>query len=272
MIQEINLSDITVDRTTPVPAHVVEDMARDIEANGLQQPLIVDRWGLLIDGLTRLRALEQLGVRKVSVDVANNLEEALALLKALQFDLRALSVRRRRDFAESLDGLLREHIKMNLSRRKGQTNKPAQTRDLVAEVLGYPWFRIRRVFRWLEEDPTDPRRQELVDALEAGHITPNQLYVQLSQARVPTLARVQATVPRGKLRSAHGDIILAADQRHLLKELARQLSGAMKGAAKLALPLNIPPDEAKQYIDELARHRATLTSFIKTLRKQVTPQ
>jgi hypothetical protein len=275
MIQEIDLSDITVDRTTPVPAHVVESMAKDIEANGLKQPLIIDRWGTLIDGLTRLRALEHLGYRKIPVEVANSLEEALALLKALQFDPRTLSVRRRRDFAESLDGLLREHTKMNLRGRnsKPKSVKTPQTRDLVGEVLGYPWFRIRRIFRWLEEDLTDPYRLELIDALESGHITPNRLYTELSHAGVQVLPRITPAVPRNiRLRAAKGDIILAGDQRHLLKELSRQLSGAVKGAAKLSFPLNIPSEETEQFIDELARHRAALTVFIKALRKEVTPQ
>jgi hypothetical protein len=274
MIQEINLSDIEVNRTTPVPEHVVVAMAKDIEASGLEQPLIIDRWGTLIDGLTRLRALERLGRRKVSVEVASSLEEAIKLLKALRFDPKQLSARRRRDFSESLDELLREHIKLNLrGRQKPGVEKPPQTRELVAEALGYQWFRIRRVFRWLEEDPTDPHRQEMADAIEAGHISANQLYVQLAKANVP---HVPTTPPRaftrGKLRISGGDIILPRDQRHLLEELVRQLSGAMKGAAKLAYPINIPTEEVEQYIDELARHRATLTTFIKHLRKEATSQ
>jgi len=274
MIQEINLSDIEVNRTTLVPQHVIEAMAKDIEANGLQRPLIIDRWGMLIDGLTRLRALEHLGRRKVSVEVVSTLEEAIKVLKTLKFDPRLLSVRRRRDFGESLDELLRAHVRLNLQRRqKPGVEKPPQTRELVAEALGYQWFRIRRVFRWLEEDPTDPVRQEMIDAVESGHISANQLYVQLAAAKVPSLPTTPPrALTRGKLRISGGDIILPRDQRHLLEELVRQLSGAMKGAAKLAYPINIPTEEVEQYIHELARHRAALTTFIKTPRKEATTQ
>jgi len=274
MIQEINLSDIEVNRTTPVPQHVIEAMAKDIEANGLQRPLIIDRWGMLIDGLTRLRALEHLGRRKVSVEVVSTLEEAIKVLKTLKFDPRLLSVRRRRDFGESLDELIRAHVTLNLRRRqKPGVERPPQTRELVAEALGYQWFRIRRVFRWLEEDPTDPHRQEIAAAMESGHISANQLYMQLAAAKVPYVpTNPPRALTRGKLRVYGGDIILPRDQRHLLEELVRQLSGAMKGAAKLAYPINIPTEEVEQYIHELARHRATLTTFIKTLRKEATTQ
>lgn len=274
MIREINLSDIEVNRTTPVPQHVIEAMAKDIQANGLEMPLIIDRWGMLIDGLTRLRALEHLGCHKVKVDMASTLYEAIDLLKAVGFDPQTLSVRRRRDFAESLDELIREHVTLNLRRRrKPGTVKPQQTRELVAEALGYQWFRIRRVFRWLEEDPTDPHRQEIIKALDSRRISANQLYVQLAAAKVPY---VPTTLPqaftRGRLRISGGDIILPRDQRHLLEELVRQLSGAMKGASKLAFPLNIPTEETEQFIDQLARHRAALTTFIKALRKEATTQ
>jgi hypothetical protein len=249
-------------------------MAKDIEANGLERPLIVDRWGMLIDGLTRLRALEHLGRRKVSVEVANSLEEAIKLLKVLKFDPRKLSLRRRRDFGESLDELIRAHITLNLRRRKNSgLGKPPQTRELVGEVLGYSWFRIRRVFRWLEEVPTDPHRIEILDALEKGLVSTNQLYMQLSGTRAPHMPEhPPRDLARGKLRVSGGDIILPRDQRHLLEELVRQLSGAMKGAAKLAYPINIPTEEVEQYVDQLARHRAALTTFIKTLRKEATPK
>jgi hypothetical protein len=270
VIQEINLSDIEVNRTTPVPQHVVDTMAKDIAAHGLKMPLIIDRWGMLIDGLTRLRALEQLGFDKVDVEVANTLEEALVLLKALRFDPKKLPVRRRRDFNESLDELIRERITLNLrTRPKPKGEKSLQIRDQVGEVLGYSWFRIRRIFRWLEENPTDPVRRELMEALEGGTISANYLYAQLSGTKVFTVPA--STRPR-KPRVFGGDIILARDQRHLLEELVRQLSGAMKGASKLAFPLNVPAEEVEQFINELARHRAALSVFVKTLRKEATTQ
>jgi Predicted transcriptional regulators len=273
MIQEINLSDIEVNRTTVVTPQAIKAMAKDIEANGLQRPLIVDRWGLLIDGLTRLRALEQLGVRKVNAEVANDLHEALAALQELQFDPRLLPIRRRRDFAESLDQLISEHIRGNLrGRRLEFAVKPPQTRELVGAVLGYSWFRIRRVFRWLEEVPTDPYRRELLEQLEAGVLSPNHLYVKLAEAKAPVAQVKPRAIPMGKLRVAGGDIITAKDQRHLLKELNRQLSAAVKGAAKLALPINIPTDELDGYITQLAQSRAALSVFIKSLRNEAAKQ
>ncbi len=271
MIQEINLSDIEVNRTTPVPQHVIEAMAKDIEANGLKQPLIIDHWGMLIDGLTRLRALEHLGRRKVSVEVANTLQEAVNLLKALRFDPKNLSVRRRRDFGESLDNLIRDHVKTKLrGRRKPKLERPPATRELVGEVLGYPWNQIRRVFRWLEQDPTDPYRQQLIEDLDAGRVTVNQISEDLVQMKLPAFPLVVRPIPMGKLRVAGGDIITVKDQRHLLKELNRQLSAAVKGAAKLALPINIPVEELNGYITQLAQSRAALSVFIKSLRNEAT--
>jgi hypothetical protein len=272
MIQEINLSDIVVNRTTPVPQHVIEAMAKDIEANGLERPLIIDRWGGLIDGLTRLRALEHLGRRKVGVEVANTLQEAVSLLKALRFDPKNLSVRRRRDFGESLDNLIRDHVKTKLrDRRKPRLERPPATRELVSEALGYSWNQIRRVFRWLEQDPADPHRQQVLEDLETGRVTVNQISEDLVRMKLSTFPPAVRPIPMGKRRTpGSGDITLGSEQRHLLAELNRQLSGAVKGAAKLAIPINIPTDELQQYIDELARYRAALTAFIKNLRKEAT--
>jgi len=265
MIQEINIADIRVERTTPVVPEDVAAMAKDIKVNGLQNLMIIDRWGLLIDGLVRLRALESLGVRKVNVDIANNIEEAAELLRKLQFDPRSLTLRRRRDFAESLDPLLRQHISANLRRRKKDKVPVESTRDIVGSVLGYPWHRIRRIFRYLEDKPQDPQRRELLFRFEDGDISINQLYRLIGSMRV-VVVPPQINIARSKVVS--GDITFPREQRHLLQELNRQLSGAVKGAAKLGLPINIPAEEFDQLLDQLIRNRTAISQFINALRKE----
>lgn len=275
MIQEINLADIEVNRTTPVTPEDVAAMAESIKVDGLQRPLIVDQWGLLIDGLIRLRALEVLGVHKVEVEVARDIDEAVMLLKTLQFNPHKLHVRRRRDFGESLDQLLADRKRENLAIRSKGILKGAQTRELVSGVLGYPWHRIKRVYRWLEQDPHDQSRLDIIKALDVGRITPHQVYKQLSQLGAPSIEQmaVAGPIPMGRRRRlAGGDITVAKEQRHLLQELNRQLSGAVKGAAKLAIPINIPVDELGQYVTELTKNRAALSSFIRSLQREVNGQ
>lgn len=266
MAQEVNITDIRVERTTPVDPGDVAATAADIKANGQQVPLIIDRWGLLIDGLIRLRALQLLGAQKVKVDVARTLQEGLDLINSRSLKMRELSMRRRRDFGENLTPLIDQQIAHNFRMRytEGRLVKN-QTRELVATALGYPWHRIRRVYRWLEEDPQDQHRRELLQALEDGHTSVNQIYMQIGRMKIGPLARPKVS-PAKNGPFTGGDITAMRDQLHLLEELNRQLSAAMKGAAKLGAPLIVPSEKLNTLLAELVGHRTELNAFIKALR------
>ena len=53
----------------PIYDDVLTEVTESIEANGLRHPLVVDGNGMLIDGRTRYRALQKLGVTEFEVEV-----------------------------------------------------------------------------------------------------------------------------------------------------------------------------------------------------------
>lgn len=269
MRQTIRVGDIWAERTTPVDPDVVDALAEDIKINGLRQPLIVDHQHELIDGLLRFRALQQLGEKTVEVEVARTLAEAVEALKELHFDPQQLSLRRRRDFNESLNTLISEHVSANL-RRRNMSEKPMSpeegTRVLVSTVLGYPWFRIRRVFRWIESEPNDPHRQEILRALELGLTSVNKVYPLIRGFGAPKRSNPRPSPSQHRIV---GDITGYRDQLHLMEELNRQLSGAIKGANTFGFPVAIPPEEFQPLLNQLAKHRAELSRFIGYLRKEI---
>jgi ParB-like chromosome segregation protein Spo0J len=54
----------------------VDKVATSITAFGWQQPLVVDRQGVIICGHARWLAMQKLGLRKIPVHVAENLTPA----------------------------------------------------------------------------------------------------------------------------------------------------------------------------------------------------
>lgn len=267
MSQTIKVDLIWDERTTPIDLTEVEVLAKDIAANGLRRPLIIDDQAQLIDGLKRLRALRLLGVKTVDVEMASTLPGAIKFLRELKFDPNKLTLRRRRDFGESLDTLIGRYIKSNMARRRADGKIPygEGTRELVATALGYPWHRIRRIYRWLEQEPTDLVRQDLLQGFEGGTIGITYLYKLI----VGEEARKKGRPVPPKVRKSllMGDISTPREQTHLMTELNRQISGALKGAERLALPITVPPEEFEPMLNELLKHRAAITSFINAIRK-----
>lgn len=272
---EVLISDIKVNRTTPVDPDDVAALAK-ILADRPMSPLIIDWHGNLLDGLLRLRALETLGVTKADVYVAETLEQALDLLKG--FNIKTVGPRRTYDLVESLDRLLKERA----TRVHGLANKrrhfhdahpagPIPTRQLVAKTLGASWDRLRRVYRWSLEDPNDPLRAKTIAQVDAGTLSFLKVFYQLSQrTEKNVLKRQDPLLGRAKPGGVEvGDITRPPEQLHLLVELDRQLSGSTKAAQRLGFPLQIDRAQALELLGSIMEHRRRLTVFIKTLRKEL---
>ena len=80
-IRETPIGDIKPYPNNPrINDHAVQGVADSIHAFGFQQPIVVDKEGVIIVGHTRYKAAQQLGLDKVPVVVADNLtpDEAAA--------------------------------------------------------------------------------------------------------------------------------------------------------------------------------------------------
>ena len=70
-IEEWNIADVKpYDKNPRTNDGAVEATAKSIKAYGWQQPIVVDKDGVIIVGHTRLKAAKKLGLKKVPVTVA----------------------------------------------------------------------------------------------------------------------------------------------------------------------------------------------------------
>lgn len=75
-VQEWPIEKVTPYENNPrVNDQAVEKVAQSIEAYGFQQPIVVDKNGVVIVGHTRLLAAKQLGLKKVPAVVAAGLSD-----------------------------------------------------------------------------------------------------------------------------------------------------------------------------------------------------
>lgn len=74
-VQEMDIGAITPYEKNPriIPEEAVERVANSIREFGFQQPIVVDKYGVIIVGHTRLLAAKKLGLKKVPVVVASEL-------------------------------------------------------------------------------------------------------------------------------------------------------------------------------------------------------
>lgn len=78
-VKNLNIEDVKpYERNPRKNDDAVEYVANSIKEFGFQQPLVVDKDGVLIVGHTRLKAAEKLGLKEVPVVVADNLTDEQA--------------------------------------------------------------------------------------------------------------------------------------------------------------------------------------------------
>lgn len=242
-------------------AHSIEDFP------GLARPVSIDKESnLLIDGLRRIRAMQQLGYGEIPVIATETFEDTCDLHKRVRtHGVAALPVTPRRIWQFYQATERQRHSRTNALRRRTWDVREQATpsRILLTDAVGASseamlTATLALYKRALTEK--DQQRREFthatIAAMERGEIT-------LFQART----RVFVRDPYG----LYGDINTATDQRRLLSTAIDQIAGTNTGLRSLGeLSPELSQDELRAYIKGLEQQRASLHNFINLLRKRVT--
>jgi hypothetical protein len=273
--QQLNSSLIKYSREL-TPNDDLGPLTNDILANGLKQPIIVDKDLNLIDGLRRLKALDSLSLVNefdVTVVVCETFDDTCAWIsKVIKHGSKALPVtplRLWQIFSDTYEqqkerGNLARKRRIGLPRGTRTADEVPRTRALLNEALGFGPGEatvsvITHLYRTFISN-TDP-------ALEAGlteirHRLENGVYTPYT---------AKGAIDRLMKADMRGDITGLSEQRNALAVSLSQITGANKGTDRIGeIHPGMTQAELLMYIKGFEEARRELTLFIKNLRKRAT--
>ncbi|URJ50690.1 ParB N-terminal domain-containing protein [Paenibacillus polymyxa] len=224
----------------------IEELARDIEQNGLINPIVVTPDYQLIAGERRLRAHQFLGRSEVTVRIM----EIKDFEHQLQLEISENEHRKEFTFSERVEWARRleeaERLKAKERMAGGTENFPdqpiGQVRDIVADQAGFGSGRQYDKAKFIAENATP----EIIQQLDEGLISTHKAFVE-------TKNRLEAAVREAEER---------AEQAELDKlELQRQYKDA------------IPADQLEDAVSAaVERHEEETTVFIRQKEKEAEAQ
>lgn len=250
----VEASEIKINRR---PSLDIKGLTKDIKANGLRVPVLVDQDFVLIDGLRRLEALKALGW-KVPVTVAETYEEAISNLDQAHTEP-LTDARRIWQINQDLGSLLEERTHRlraasqrgipRSSRFKGRANN-VRSREMFEVALKNVYVtKVCQVYRAAEAG--HELAKQLLPLLEDGTYTPNMALNRLGQYD----------------SRKGGNVTVAREQRALLVGAIRSLSGVTKGLEKMGFPVKIPKEEYENLVKQIKEHRTELSRMLGILER-----
>ncbi|CCC85734.1 putative plasmid-partitioning protein [Paenibacillus polymyxa M1] len=243
---QIGISKIKVSDRIRKDFGGIEELAQDIEQNGLINPIVVTPDYQLIAGERRLRAHQFLGRSEVTVRVM----EIKDFEHQLQLEISENEHRKEFTFSERVEWARRleevERLKARERMVGGKENLPdqptGQVRDIVADQAGFGSGRQYDKAKFIAENATP----EIIQQLDEGLISTHKAFVE-------TKARLEAAVREAEERAelAERDKI----------ELQRQYKDA------------IPADQLEDAISAaVERHEEETGIFIRQKEKEAEAQ
>ncbi|MDK8188827.1 ParB N-terminal domain-containing protein [Paenibacillus sp. UMB7766-LJ446] len=190
----------------------IEELAQDIDQNGLINPIVVTPDYQLIAGERRLRAHQYLGRKEVVVRVMeiSDFEHQLRLEISENEHRKEFTFSERVEWAKRLEEV--ERIKAKERMAAGKENVPeqpaGQVRDIVAGQAGFGSGRTYDKAKYIIENATP----EIIQQLDEGIISTHKAYVE-------TKERLEAAVREAETRANQ------AEQEK--KELQQRYKGAI---------------------------------------------
>ncbi|PZT51985.1 ParB N-terminal domain-containing protein [Paenibacillus silvae] len=172
----------------------IEELAKDIEQNGLINPILVTPDYQLIAGERRLRAHQYLNRKEVPVRVMEieDYEHQLRLEISENEHRKEFTFSERVEWARRLEDV--ERIKAKERMAGGKENLPeqpaGQVRDIVADQAGFGSGRTYDKAKYIMENATP----EIIQKLDAGIISTHKAYVE-------TKERLEAAVKDAEKRA-----------------------------------------------------------------------
>ncbi|MEK3776677.1 ParB N-terminal domain-containing protein [Paenibacillus sp. FSL K6-4396] len=225
----------------------IEELANDIEQNGLINPIVVTPDYQLIAGERRLRAHQYLGRKEVVVRVMeiSDFEHQLRLEISENEHRKEFTFSERVEWAKRLEEVARIKAKERMA--GGKENIPeqpaGQVRDIVADQAGFGSGRTYDKAKFIMENATP----EIIQQLDAGIISTHKAYVetkerleaalreaetranQAEQEKVELQRRYKDTVPADQVdeavaaaverRDEEAEVILAQKAQEAAKQI-----------------------------------------------------
>lgn len=194
----------------------IEELAKDIEQNGLINPIVVTPDYQLIAGERRLRAHQYLNREEVPVRVMEieDYEHQLRLEISENEHRKEFTFSERVEWAKRLEDV--ERIKAKERMAGGKENVPeqpaGQVRDIVADQAGFGSGRTYDKAKFIMENATP----EIIQQLDAGIISTHKAYVETKERLEAALREAetranQAEQEKEELQRRYKDAI-PADQ------------------------------------------------------------
>ena len=201
-VRQIAMSSIRVAERIRKENGSLDELAQDIQKHGLLNPITVmeqtDGGYVLIAGLRRMKAMEQLNAVEIRATVMSPMEadEMLMLEIAENEQRKEFTVSEKLAFAEKLRAVEKEkaHIRMSVHARDGHSdgqgvgNCPSpesqgKVREIVAKKVGFSSDRQMRRAKEVAE-----KRPDLMDRVDKGEQSISGAYRDMQQAEKPKAA------------------------------------------------------------------------------------
>ena len=264
MTELVSIDQIKVDRTL-APDDDVTELAKDIRANGLVVPVLIDRTYRLIDGLRRLEATKSLGDVQIEAVVTSMYPTACANLKQAREHgafARPFSTRRIFEMYEAMIPLM-NYTRSQLghgTRRGKRLKSPPGGRRMFTEVMGLSSTSylqaLVQLYRYCSSDDEAMREKATTATrrLEAGELT------------------VYGAQKIAERKEKFNGRVLARDaQLDLLNRALATLRGLLRGLEEMGpISSDFSKEEVQVLAVELAKQRTKLASFVRTFNKEFT--
>ena len=211
-VRQIAMSSIRVAERIRKENGSLDELAQDIQKHGLLNPITVmeqaDGGYVLIAGLRRMKAMEQLNAVEIRATVMSPMEadEMLMLEIAENEQRKEFTVSEKLAFAEKLRAVEKEkaHIRMSVHARDGHSdgqgvgNCPSpesqgKVREIVAKKVGFSSDRQMRRAKEVAE-----KRPDLMDRVDKGEQSISGAYRDMRHAEKPKAAdRHSSNTPMG---------------------------------------------------------------------------
>ncbi|MEK3787598.1 ParB N-terminal domain-containing protein [Paenibacillus sp. FSL K6-1230] len=203
----------------------IEELARDIEQNGLINPILVTPDYQLIAGERRLRAHQFLGREEVTVRVMEieDFEHQLRLEISENEHRKEFTFSERVDWARRLEEVERIKAKERMAGKENLPDQPSgQVRDIVADQAGFGSGRQYDKAKYIKDNATP----EIIQQLDEGLISTHRAYVE-------TKERLEAAVREAEERARQAEQERSALQKQYKDAVpANQLEEAVAAAVE----------------------------------------
>lgn len=194
------------DRPVAATKRDLRDLADDINANGLNFPILVMD-GIVIDGLKRIEAYKLLGRARIPALVTNNFGEAAFFIASVRGD-GVLEPPRNVEVAEQLEPFRQQYHKIRYYPKLAKENKSKpwgklSSRQLLAHALGTAESYAEALILMVGVAKTDPEIARRVALIKKGQDTIHGVYSlyrrrkgQYEFVNTPA-AEIRSTLERG---------------------------------------------------------------------------